>query len=167
MAGLAKLQHNTSNPPTRSKLERIPRKIRQAVELLLSGECKTQKAAAARANITPEHLCKMLKKPATQSFVREKTAAALANGQMPAARRLVELVDAESESVAIQASVQVLKTQGHFPQEGASVNVGIGVNVGYIVDWRSARQEIEQQTQGEPNHLIPMVDVTPKGGTTP
>jgi hypothetical protein len=158
---------NARKPTTARKQERIPKRIRQAVELILSGECKTQKAAAIRVGITPEHLCKMLKRTATQSFIREKTSAALASGQMPAARKLIELIDAESENVALQAAVQVLKTQGHFPSEGSQVSVNLNQPVGYIVNWNSARHEIPHQAQSEANPLAPMVDVTPKAEETP
>lgn len=158
---------NATKRPLGPKRVRISPKLRQALDLLASGECKTQRAAAARANLSEEHISRMLATPQIQSFIAEKIRRNLERGALRASSRLPELVDAVSEQVSFQASRQLLIAQGHIAPESSGVHVNTHVNVGYVIDWRSARNQIGDQTQDEPKPLAPIVDVTPKAGETP
>lgn len=127
-------QPDPSTVPQSDKRVRIPPRIAQAVRLLLSGECKTQKAAAARAGITASHLCESLTKPKIQAFIARETRRNIQHGAIRASARLVELVDAASEHVSLDASKHVLAIEGIRPPDQGQVSVNVGVSVGYVID---------------------------------
>lgn len=121
---------------------RISPAVRKAVQLLATGECKTQKAAAERVGISPVWLCIQLKKPAVQVFAAAATRENLAVGTMRAGARLLDLVDASSEHVSLDASKHVLGIAGIRPPEtGSNVSVNVGVSVGYVIDLTPGAQQ--------------------------
>jgi hypothetical protein len=113
---------------------RISKRIRQVVDLLVSGECKTQKAAAARLDLHPDYVCRELKKPQVQVFIARSARNSIANGIMRASSRLNELLDAESEHVSLDASKHVLAIAGIKPTADAQVSVNIDIKAGYVID---------------------------------
>jgi hypothetical protein len=137
-----------------AKERRISKRIAEAVRLIVTGECATQKAAAERVGITPGHLCEMLKKPHVQMFVARRSRETIANGTMRASARLLELLDAGSEHVSLDASKHVLGIAGIKPAD-AAVNVSIELRAGWIIDVAPAPGELEAQRR-------PMIDVTPR-----
>ena len=119
------------------KKERIPTKIRQAVDLLASGECKTQKAAAARVCMSEEHLSRSLKKSTIQAYLAQRAAENISRGVLRASARYVELIEAQSEHVAARVSERFLEHGGIIkPQQSGGVNVSINNNLaaGYVYD---------------------------------
>jgi hypothetical protein len=127
-------QPDASTVPEPAKRERIPPKIAKAVTLLLTGECKTQKAAAERVGLNASYLCDALTKPKIQAFIARETRRTIAQGQMRASARLLELVDASSEHVSLDASKHVLAIEGIRPPDQGQVSVNVGVSVGYVID---------------------------------
>lgn len=132
----ATVEHQTAPAPRqRVPKVRISPAVRKAIHLLATGECKTQKAAAERVGISPVWLCIQLKKPAVQVFATAATRENLAVGTMRAGARLLDLVDAGSEHVSLDASKHVLGIAGIRPPDtGHGVNVQVGVSVGYVID---------------------------------
>jgi hypothetical protein len=53
---------------------------------------------------------------------------------MRASARLLELVDASSEHVSLDASKHVLAIEGIRPPDQGQVSVNVGVSVGYVID---------------------------------
>jgi phage/plasmid primase-like uncharacterized protein len=135
MSGLAiPSPEQAASLPQPAKRERISPKIAKAVNLLLTGECKTQKAAAERIGTSATYLCTQLKKPAVEAFIARRTRETIAQGKMRASARLLELVDASSEHVSLDASKHVLAIEGIRPPDQGAVNVNVGVSVGYVID---------------------------------
>jgi len=123
--------------PTEQKPERqrrIPKRISEAVRLLVTGECKTQRAAAERVGITAGHLCETLKKPHIRVFIDRSVRETIASGAIRATARLMELVDAGSEHVSLDASKYSLALAGHKPAADAQVSVNIDIKAGYVID---------------------------------
>jgi hypothetical protein len=59
----------------------------------------------------------------------------LARGTLRASARVLELMDASSEHVSLDASKHVLAIGNIRPPEtGSSVNVNVGLSVGYVID---------------------------------
>lgn len=133
------------------KPARIAPRIRQVVALLVSGECKTQKAASERVGLHPDYVCRELKKPQVRVFIERAARETIANGTMRASARLVELLDAGSEHVSLDASKHMLAIAGIKPTADAQVSVNIDIKAGYVIDLTD-----------EPR---PMRDVTPSGNT--
>lgn len=140
-------------PPIGSKpvkLRKPTKRLRQAINLILSGECKTQKAAAERMKLTPTHLSRMLSEPHVLAYMEQQTRVTLARSQMPAAATLVKLLDqAASEHVQKDVAIHLLNIAGHKPASDAQVNVNIDIKAGYVIDL----------TEGQ---RAPMIDVSPK-----
>lgn len=116
------------------KKERVSKKIAEVVNLLLSGECRTQKAAAERVGVTPQYVCTQLKKPAVRVFYERAARDSIAAGVMRAAARINGLVDASSEHVSFDAAKHVLGIAGIKPAADAQVSVNIELKAGYVID---------------------------------
>jgi hypothetical protein len=127
-------QPDASTVPELAKRERIPPKIQKAIRFLLTGECKTQKAAAERADMSPTYLSEQLAKPKIQAFIARETRKSISAGTIRASARLIELVDASSEHVSLDASKHVLAIEGIRPPDQGQVSVNVGVSVGYVID---------------------------------
>lgn len=115
---------------------RLSPKIEQAIELLESGECETQKAAAARVGVSDTYLCRVLAREQVQVFIAQRRARNIAMGSLRASRRFVQLVGAESEHVAAKVSERLLEQSGDLrtASNGSQVSVNVGVSVGYVID---------------------------------
>lgn len=128
-------QPDANSVPPLNKRDRIPKKIALAVKLLITGECKTQKAAAERAGLHPVYLCEALGKPKIQAFIAQQTRRNIQQGTMRASARLVELLDAQSEHVSLDASKHVLAIEGiKPPDDSRHVSVNVGVSVGWVIN---------------------------------
>jgi hypothetical protein len=55
-------------------------------------------------------------------------------GVLRASKRVMELVDAESEHVSLDASKHVLAIEGIKPRADAQVSVNIDIKAGYVID---------------------------------
>jgi hypothetical protein len=64
--------------PKPDKAKRIPKRIVQAVNLLVSGECRYQKDAAAKVGVTPEYLSRALARPSVRAFHAQRAAESIA-----------------------------------------------------------------------------------------
>jgi hypothetical protein len=123
--------------PQSARRERIPARVRDACALLASGECKTVKAAAERVRLSRTHLSRMLGRPHVQMFIEREARRNIAVGTLRASHRVLELVDASSEHVSLDAAKHVLGIANIRPPEnGGQVNVNVGVSVGYVLDLR-------------------------------
>jgi hypothetical protein len=145
----------TDAKPIRER--RVSKRIAEVVRLLLTGEARTQKAAAERVGMNVSYLSEALRKPHVRVFMERRVRETIANGTLRASARLVELLDASSEHVAFDASKHMLALNGHQPPSGPVANVNINmVQAGYVLDLRSD-EEIAAQARR-------VVDVTPKPG---
>jgi hypothetical protein len=131
---------------------RVSKRIAEAVRLLLTGECKTQKAAALRVDMSETYLSEALRKPHIRVFIAQRVRETIANGTLRASARLVELLDASSEHVSLDASKHLLAIEGIKPAVQPTTSVNLNVQAGYIVDLR---------TDEEIAAKVPIVDVTP------
>ena len=125
------------NAPSRKKDRPLPRKISQAVEMLVSGEKKTITAAAQALGLTREHLSKSLRTPRAQVYVEQRTREVLSASRMPAAATLLRLLEfAQSERIKTDIAIHLLAVNNHKPPTGGAPIVNVGLSVGYIVKLR-------------------------------
>ena len=113
---------------------RVSKRIAEVVRLLLTGECKTQKAAAERVGMNPGYLSEVLRKPHVRVFIERRTRETIANGTLRASARLVELIDAGSEHVSADVSKHMLAIAGIKPASGPAAQVNINIQAGYVID---------------------------------
>jgi hypothetical protein len=113
----------------------IPRKVRQAIELIVTGVCRTKQAAADRVGMPRESLSRWLHRPAGAEALRAGAAHEVASAGRAAAR-LTKLLDSSSQKVSLEAVKYSLGVAGIKPaNDPVSVNVGVQV-AGYVLDLR-------------------------------
>jgi predicted DNA-binding protein (UPF0251 family) len=123
----------------RVKRPRISPKILKAIRLLVSGECKTQKAAAARVGVSDTYLSTQLNKPAIGVFVAQEARKTISQGVMRASSRLIDLIDAGSEHVSLDATKHVLAIEGIKPTGDAQVAVNVNLSAGFVINFADPR----------------------------
>jgi hypothetical protein len=131
------------------------------VELLVSGACKTQKAAAERLDLHPDYVCRELKKPQVRVFIERSARESIANGTMRASARLLELLDASSEHVSLDASKHMLAIAGIKPTADAQVSVNIDIKAGFVIDLTEPRATADADTaQTQRNYINDIKQIT-------
>jgi hypothetical protein len=93
-----------------------------------------RKKQQQRVGMNASHVSEQLKKPHVRVFIERRTRETLADGSLRASARLVELLDASSEHVSLDASKHMLALNGHQPPSGPSTLVNINVQAGYVID---------------------------------
>lgn len=109
------VQELTTTMQKPAKTRRPSKRMAEAIRLLGTGECKTQRAAAERVGMSETHLCEMLRKPEIRVFMDRYARSTIAYGSVRAANRIVELIDAGSEHVSLDASKHTLAIEGIKP----------------------------------------------------
>jgi hypothetical protein len=131
------------------KTPRVPAKIVKLIDLLLSGACRSTKAACERIGIDPSYASRELRKVHVAAYLEQKTRVSLTMLQAPAAATLGRLMaEAASEHVQKDVAIHALAINGHKPKADAQVSVNIDIKAGYVIDLSPGPQ--------------PMIDVTPK-----
>jgi hypothetical protein len=120
--------------PKPARERRVSKRIAEVVRLLLTGECRTQKAAAERVGMNETYLSEALRKPHVRVFIERRTRETIANGTLRASARLVELVDADSEHVSADVSKHMLAIAGIKPTAEPTSLVNINIRAGYVID---------------------------------
>lgn len=157
MNTLAKMTEAAKSAPELDKRPRIPVRVKQAVDAIINGKVRTQKAAAELVGLSPEHLCRMIKKPLVQAFIAQRTRETIVNSQMFAAATLVRLLDGESEHVQKDVAMRILEIAGIKPSDTGSVSITLNTP-GYVIDL-TASPQIAHQAHEQPNHMIDMRSV--------
>jgi hypothetical protein len=129
-----KITVNDTTLPATIKPPRISKRIRSVVDLIVSGQCKTITAASERIGLAYDYVRRELKKPSVRVFIERRSRETLAAGTMRASARLIELLDAGSEHVSLDASIHTLAIAGIKPPANPQVAVNIDVRAGYIID---------------------------------
>ena len=128
-----------SAPPAPSarlepKRRPVPKKVRQAIELLCTGQVRTIKAAAERVGLARETLSRRLSRPECIEALKTRAAREVALSSPRAAARLRELIDSTSQKVALDASKFALSVVGIKPAVDAQVNINVELKAGYVID---------------------------------
>jgi len=143
---LQTLDQDETQPGT-VKEPRISARMRHALTLLAT-RGMTQRDAAKQAGIHENHLSRQLKQPHIQVFIARAARQNIQLGVLRASKRVMELVDADSEHVSLDASKHILAIEGIKPRADAQVSVNIDIKAGYVIDLTD-----------EPKRP-PMIDVT-------
>jgi hypothetical protein len=123
----------TDAKPIRER--RVSPRVRHAIDLLLSGECRLKKDAAAKAGLTPERLSRALKESHVVQYLTVQTRVLLATSQAPAAATMLRLLEgAKSEHVMKDVAIHLLGISGHKPAAEPAALVNINIRAGYVID---------------------------------
>ena len=119
---------------TQPRMRKPPPKVRAAIEALVTGQCKTIKAAAQKVGLTRERLSRAFSEPHNAEALRARAAREVALSSGRAAARLNQLIDSTSQRVALEATKFSLGVAGIKPAADAQVNVNIDLRAGYVID---------------------------------
>jgi hypothetical protein len=154
MNELATIEHE----PKPAKARVVSRRVRHCIDLIVSGQCKTQKEAAEKAGLTRERLCRALKESHVQEYLAVQTRVLLSQSQAPAAATLMKLLEqAKSEHVRKEFAVTLLGYSGIHAtgDRGPIVSINMAP-AGYVV--RLRHLEHNDVTDGAQR----IIDVTPE-----
>jgi hypothetical protein len=128
-------QELTTTDPKPIRERRVSPRVRHAIDLLLTGQCRLKKDAAARAKLTPERLSRALKESHVVEYLTAQTRVLLAQSQAPAAATMLRLLDqAKSEHVQKDVAIHLLGINGHKPAAEPATLVNINIRAGYVID---------------------------------
>jgi|SRR5882724_95775 len=120
--------------PQSPKKTRISKRLAEAIRLLTTPECKTQKDAAEKAGLNVTYLCEALKKPEVRVFIERQARENVAITQLRASAKLGELLDCGSKTTEFDATRLSLAIAGIKPSADAQVSVNIDIKAGYVID---------------------------------
>jgi hypothetical protein len=140
---------------------RITPKVRQAIELLATGKCKTQTEAAEHVGLTRETISRSLAKPHIIEHMRQRAVRTVALAAPRAAEVKAELMDCADNMVRDRSSSFVLAVAGIAPDTAASVNVNIAIKAGYVIDLSSDDRHPLRTVSPTGPDAQPMRDVSP------
>jgi lambda repressor-like predicted transcriptional regulator len=118
--------------PKPVKEPRISKRMRKVLTALAT-KGMTQREAAKQAGMSETYLSTALRKPEIQMFVARAIRQNVAIGALRASSRIVDLIDAGSEHVSLDASKHILAIEGVKPRQDAQVNVNIEQKAGYVI----------------------------------
>jgi hypothetical protein len=134
MSALAEVdQLPTGNERLKLSRKRISLRMQQALNHLAT-KGVNQRQAAKLAGISEYHLSRQLRNPQIQVFIAQRARQNMQIGVLRASNRVLELIDAESEHVGLDASKHVLAIEGIKPRADAQVSVNIDIKAGYVID---------------------------------
>ena len=150
MTGLAKISRlpGPADPSSlidgrTGKKKRVTRKVAKAIGLMLEGVTPTLTGAAGQVDMHPDSLSRALKQPHVKIYLDDRTRALLDSGKTIAAGRLMQLINAESEHVSLDATKLTLGINGIKPTEhGVNISINNNVTPGYIIDLRNPRDDL-------------------------
>jgi hypothetical protein len=119
------------------KARPIPGKIKTALEAMLVGKARNLTQAAKAAGISREYLSRTLSaRPDIVVWAQNRAARVLGIGASVAAAKMLDLIHSNSSRVQFESSRHVLALAGIKPASDASVsvNVGIELKAGYVID---------------------------------
>jgi HEAT repeat protein len=117
------------------KMRKPPPRVRAAIDALVTGQCRTKKAAAKLAGISREYFSRSFQNPAVVQYAMEASRRAASMGVMRAVAVLDELLDSRSERVRLETAKHLAGIGGIKPAADTNVSVNVGVAVaGYCID---------------------------------
>jgi len=119
-------------PPDAPK--RISKRVRAAIDLMVSGECKKIVDAAEKVGLARESLSRALSTPHVAEHLRQKVLRHLAIAAARAGSTKVELLDSANEMARDRASSFVLGLAGIQPASNATVSLNVDIRAGWIID---------------------------------
>ena len=114
--------------------KRISKKVRAAIDAMVSGDCKKISEAAAKVGLARESLSRALSTPHVAEHLRQKVLRHLAIHAARAGATKVDLLDSSNEMARDRASTFVLGLAGIQPATNPSVSLNLDIRAGYIVD---------------------------------
>jgi hypothetical protein len=113
---------------------RISKKVRAAIDIMVSGDAKTIREAAEKVGLARESLSRALSTPHVAEHLRMKVLRFLAMSAARAGAVKVDLLDSDNAIARDRASSFVLGLAGIAPASTPTVSLNIEVKAGYVID---------------------------------
>ena len=125
-----------SLPTPQPKARQVPKKVRQAIMMMVQGNCRTWAAAAKRVGCAPETMSRYFKRPECRQALRDSVERSVLMAGGRASARLTQLLDSSSQRTSLDATRLALQALGVVGngQHNVSVNVGVELKAGYVID---------------------------------
>jgi hypothetical protein len=125
-----------AGPPAEplDKQLRITARVRRAVDLMATGECKLIKDAAEKVGLARESLGRALAKPHVIEHMRQRAIRTIAQAAGRAAEVKAELLDCGDSMARDSASSFILGTAGIGPATAPSLSINLEMRAGYVID---------------------------------
>jgi pantoate kinase len=131
---VAALEHPAAPAEHKPRRERAISKRMQQALTLLATKGVNQREAAKLVGMSEYHLSRELKKPQIQVFIERAARQNIQLGVLRASKRVLELVDAGSEHVSLDASKHILAIEGIKPSSDTQVSVNVDIKAGFVID---------------------------------
>lgn len=141
----ADLETTTQKPVTKKKERKPSKKVKDAIELLLSGECIHQKDAAQKVGMAPESLCKALKRPNVKRLIQQRVNQRVSSlGLLTATATLERLARAaNSETVQADVSKHIQAIAGVKPTRDGSSQGSGGITLNVVLNGVADTQQTQ------------------------
>jgi hypothetical protein len=113
---------------------RISAKVRRAIDLMATGECKKICDAAEKVGLARESLSRALAKPHVVEHMRQRAVRTIQAAAARAAEVKAELLDCGDSMARDRASTFVLGTAGIGPATAPSLSINLEMRAGYVID---------------------------------
>jgi len=125
-----------AGPPAEpiDKQLRITAKVRRAIDLMATGECKLIKDAAEKVGLARESLGRALAKPHVIEHMRQRALRTLSLAVPRAAEVKAELLDSGDSMARDRASTFVLGLADIAPASAPSLSLNLEIKAGYVID---------------------------------
>jgi hypothetical protein len=120
---------------------RISKKVRAAIDAMVSGKCKRICDAAEHVGLARESLSRALSQPHVAQHLREKVLRHLAIAAARAGYVKGELLDSDNAIARDRASSFILGLAGIQPAGNPTVSLNLDIRAGYVIDLTSDRGE--------------------------
>jgi hypothetical protein len=125
---------DTPAPATPLPPRRISKKVRAAIDAMVSGKCKRICDAAEHVGLARESLSRALSQPHVAQHLREKVLRHLAIAAARAGYVKGELLDSDNAIARDRASSFILGLAGIRPESEPTVNINIEAKAGFVID---------------------------------
>ena len=114
--------------------KRISKKVRAAIDAMVSGDCKQIKEAAEKVGLARESLSRALSTPHVAEHLRQKVIRHLGIAAARAGYTKVQLLDSVSEIARDRASTFILGLADIAPASAPALSVNLEIKAGYVID---------------------------------
>jgi hypothetical protein len=151
MQELAIPSEPSDKPIAKGKKPRITALVREACELIATGQVKTITGAAEVLNCSREHLSKQLNRSHVQDYLAREAKRKISASVYRAAHVKIDLLDATSEKVRSEVASEIMAIGGIAAPKNPGLTINNNVAVaGYVINLAT---KAEQQ---------PAIDITPE-----
>jgi hypothetical protein len=113
---------------------RISKKVRRAIDALVTGDAKQIKEAAEKVGLARESLSRALSTPHVAEHLRQKVLRHLAMQAARAGAVKGELLESDNEMVRDRASTFILGLADIAPTSAPALSVNLEIKAGYVID---------------------------------